>query len=295
MKSGPGSQTDPPPRLEDIHAYQQANLGRRYREAFQTEAGMEPTGITADMQAALSEDGYLIIENVIPVETCESLKATMMPLFRHASGRNNFEGLHTQRIYSLIEKTPRCNPWIEHPLALALTEHVLEPAPLLSQAQIINILPGESAQPLHYDDGFYRWPRPRPPLGAATIFALDAFSEENGATMVIPGSHRWDGRLPGDAEKSAAIPAVMPQGSMLFFVGTLWHAGGANRSGHARMCLTAQYCVPWCRPQENFFLSVRRETAKQCSGRMRQLLGYSIHKPFMGMVDGMHPLRLLDD
>ena len=73
---------------------------------------------------------------------------------------------------------------------LALLDRILEPNYLLSQLQVINILPGEAAQPLHYDDGFYPWPRPRRAIGAASIFALDPFTEDNGATVVIPGSHR---------------------------------------------------------------------------------------------------------
>ena len=86
----------------------------------------------------------------------------------------------------------------------------------------------------------------------------------------------------------------MPQGSMLFFLGTTWHHGGENESDAPRMCLTAQYCASWVRQQENYSLSISRETVRQCSPRIRQLLGYSIHKPFMGMVDGKHPLRLLE-
>jgi ectoine hydroxylase-related dioxygenase (phytanoyl-CoA dioxygenase family) len=215
-------------------------------------------------------------------------------LFQHESGRNNFEGLHTQRLYALFEKTQQCNPWIEHALAMSLLEHVLDPNPLLSQAQIINILPGEKAQPWHSDDGFYRWPRPRPALGAATIFALDEFTANNGATVLIPGSHLWDERRPEPADIARAVTAEMPRGSMLFFSGTLWHHGGANRSQDARMCLTAQYCMPWCRQQEHVALSVSRETSNKFSPTLRALLGYYIYKPFMGMVDGKHPLRLLE-
>jgi ectoine hydroxylase-related dioxygenase (phytanoyl-CoA dioxygenase family) len=86
---------------------------------------------------------------------------------------------------------------------------------------------------------------------------------------------------------------VMPAGSLLFFVGTLWHGGGANRTSAPRACVTAQYCAPWCRQQENFSLSVSRERVRHSSPHIQRLLGYSIHPPFMGFVDGMHPRRLL--
>ncbi len=163
---------------------------------------------------------------------------------------------------------------------------------LLSQLQAIDILPGEAAQPLHYDDAFYRWPRPRRALGAAAIWAIDDFTAENGATVVIPRSHLWGERMPGPGD--AACPVVMPQGSVLLFLGTLWHGGGENRSGRSRLCVTAQCCAPWVRQQENFSLSVSRERVKRCSEHIQRLLGCSIHPPFMGFVNGMHPKRLLE-
>lgn len=280
-------------RVADIDEFGAVELGAKFRAdgGVAAESSLPPT---PEQVAKLERDGYLIVENVIPPAVCEAIKAEVSTLFEHESGRNNFEGFRTQRLYALIEKTLCCNPWIELPQAIGLVEHTLEPTPLLSQAQIINILPGEDAQPWHSDDGFYTWPRPRPALGTATIFALDAFTEDNGATVIIPGSHCWDERRPDEADKARAIKAVMPQGSMLFFVGTLWHHGGANHSDTPRMCLTAQYCAPWLRQQENYSLSISPETVARCSPRMRQLLGYSIHKPFMGMVDGKHPLRLIE-
>ena len=89
------------------------------------------------------------------------------------------------------------------------------------------------------------------------------------------------------------VKAVMPAGSCILFLGTLWHGGGENYSGASRLALTAQYCEPYLRTQENYFLSVSRETAAAVSEDMRRLLGYSIHPPFMGMSDGMHPQRAL--
>jgi ectoine hydroxylase-related dioxygenase (phytanoyl-CoA dioxygenase family) len=166
---------------------------------------------------------------------------------------------------------------------------------LLSQVQAINILPREKAQVLHYDDGFYRWPRPRRALGAATIWDIDDFTPENGATVVIPRSHLWDERLPTADEANDARPIVMPGGSVLVFLGTLWHGGGANRSGTSRLCVTAQYCAPWCRPQENFSLSVSPARVRRSSEHLQRLLGYSIWPPFMGFVNGMHPKRVLQE
>ncbi|HEY5936992.1 MAG TPA: phytanoyl-CoA dioxygenase family protein, partial [Kofleriaceae bacterium] len=165
---------------------------------------------------------------------------------------------------------------------------------LLSQLQVINIQPGEAQQPFHFDDAFYKFPRPRRALGAATIFAIDDFTEDNGATVVLPGSHAWGDRMPTDDDRATERKVIMPAGSMVFFVGTLWHGGGANRSTAPRMCVTAQYCAPYLRQQENFSLSVSRERARACGEHVQRLLGYSIYPPFMGFVDGMHPKRLLE-
>ena len=131
---------------------------------------------------------------------------------------------------------------------------------LLSALQAINIQPGEAAQLAHHDDGFYPVPRPRDPLAAATIWAIDDFTADNGATVLYPGSHRWGKRRPGPDDE--AVPVVMPAGSCVFFVGTLWHGGGANTSTADRLAVTAQYCQPWLRPMEAFTLSVSRDIAR---------------------------------
>lgn len=242
----------------------------------------------------IDRDGYVVFERLLPKEVIEEIRQDVIPRMTHGSGRNNFEGLATQRLYGVIAKTLVCNPLVEHPLVLALLDRILEPNYLLSQLQAINILPTEAQQPLHYDDAFYLFPRPRRALGVATIWAIDAFTEDNGATVVIPGSHHWDDRGPAAADLATLRSVVMPEGSLLFFVGTLWHGGGANRSPSPRLCTTAQYCAPYLRQQENFSLSVSRERAKECSEHVQRMLGYSIYPPFMGFVNGMHPKRLLE-
>jgi ectoine hydroxylase-related dioxygenase (phytanoyl-CoA dioxygenase family) len=179
----------------------------------------------------------------------------------------------------------------DHPRVLALLDRLLLPNYLLSMLQVIKILPGEQAQMLHTDDAFYPLPRPRKALGAATIWAIDDFTADNGATDIIAGSHLWGEEDPDPADRE---PVVMPAGSCVFFPGTLWHGGGANRSDRPRLAVTAQYCEPWVRPQEAFTLSTSRDTVRAVSEDIRRMLGYSIHPPFIGQVDGMHPKRLLE-
>lgn len=251
---------------------------------------VDPAQAEADL-CAIREQGYVVIPELIPRAALDEVRAALAPHLRKL-GRNNFEGLKTQRVYSLLAKTRACDGLVEHPRILALLDRLLMPNYLLSAFQAINILPGEAAQMLHYDDGFYPMARPRPHYSAATIFAIDEFTADNGATVVLPGSHKWGGETPTGREPR--LPAVMPAGSVIVFVGTLWHGGGANRSSAARLAVTAQYCEPWARVQENMSLAVPRRVVRQCSPILQSLLGYSIHPPFMGMVNGESPLKLLE-
>lgn len=280
--------------VRDVEEYGSVELAKKYPST----AGSQPQVPAEDVDRCMEEierDGYVIIENLISPELVAEIKEDLIPRFSYDSGRNNFEGFKTQRLYAFFEKSLICNPLVEHPLILGCLDRVFEPNYLLSQLQAINILPGEEQQPLHHDDLFYRVPRPRPALGAATIWAIDEFTQQNGATVVIPGSHLWDDRQPTEDDLKNLEPVVMPAGSVVLFLGTLWHAGGANRSDAARLCVSAQYCAPWCRTQENYSLSLSRETVKKCSEHIQRMLGYSIHAPFMGFVDGKHPRRLLED
>jgi hypothetical protein len=263
----------------------------RTHQATGSDRSVEPAQIQADL-AALERDGYVILTGLLSRKECDDLRAEVAPLLCQ-TGRNAFEGHRTQRIYSVLNKTRSVDRLVDHPRVLALLDRLLLPNYLLSQLQVINIRPGEDGQLLHPDDGFYPVPRPRPELSAATIWAIDDFTADNGATVLIPGSHRWpDGRMPTAADLH--LTAVMPSGSCVVFVGSLWHGGGANRSAAPRLAATAQYCQPWLRTQEAFTLSTSRDVVREVSEDLRRMLGYSIHPPFVGMVDGMHPKRLLD-
>ncbi|WP_405846710.1 phytanoyl-CoA dioxygenase family protein [Streptomyces sp. NBC_01518] len=273
--------------LDGLHA----DLARRHRATQSSGATVPAAVVDADL-AAVERDGYVILEGLLTASECEDVRTAVTPLL-DKPGRNTFEGRRTQRVYSVLNKTRVCDRLVDHPRVLALLDRLFLPNYLLSQLQVINIHPGETAQLLHPDDKMYPIPRPRPPMGAATVWAIDAFTQDNGATVVLPGSHRWgEERKPGDDD--TRVKAVMPPGSCVFFVGTLWHGGGANESDRARLAITAQYCEPWLRPQEAFTLSTTRDTVRTVSEDIHRMLGYSIHPPFIGMVDGMHPKRLLD-
>jgi len=292
MASEPSGRDDPRFRqFDSVLDYGVADLARTHSPTRSERAAQVDPALVDAQHEQLMCDGYVIIHDVVPAQTLETLRAEAAP-YLEKFGRNSFEGERTQRIYGVPRKLRGADALIEHPLVLAHMDRLLQPNYLLSQGQVINILSGSPAQPAHMDDSFYPLPRPRPALSAATVFALDDFTRDNGATVAIPGSHLWDNeRIPQPQDER--VPAVMPAGSCILFLGTLWHGGGENHSGANRLAFTAQYCEPWLRTQENYFLSVPPEVVADLSEDMQRLLGYSIHPPFVGMSEGMHPKRKL--
>lgn len=232
--------------------------------------------VDADL-AQLASDGYLILPNLLSAKDCADIRRAVHPLLGEP-GRNAFEGVKTRRAYSVMAKTRAVDQLVDHPRVLALLDRLLDPNYLLSQLQVIDIGAGESAQIEHFDDAMYPIPRPRPALSAATVWAIDEFTPDNGATVVLPGSHHWDSqRRPATSDKRR--PAVMPAGSCVFFLDTLWHGGGANTTDRNRLAVTAQYCQPWLRSQEAFALSTPQDIVRQLSPDLQRMLGYSIHPP----------------
>jgi ectoine hydroxylase-related dioxygenase (phytanoyl-CoA dioxygenase family) len=172
-------------------------------------------------------------------------------------------------------------------------DRVLGQSYQLSAPVGIEISPGETAQALHTDDGIYPLPRPHGEVVLNSMWALDDFTEENGATRVVPGSQHWTDRRP-DATTPVEI-ATMPAGSVMFFTGSVFHGGGANNSDRPRLGTILHYCAGWLRQQENHILAVPRDVVRTLPPRLQELLGYNIHPPFVGNVDGRHPQRLLQE
>lgn len=256
----------------------------------------------------LQREGYSIIEDFLAPAGLRAVREALAPHLERRRGRNNFEGRDTERVYTLVARGAIFERLVEDSRVLALLDHLLEPGYLLTASQAICIHPGETPQPIHYDDQFYTIPRPRPAISVSTIVAVDPFTAENGGTEILPGSHRWsdaevagnyDGRdanAPVRADLEARlVPAAMPAGACIVFLGTLLHRGGANRSAAPRLAFSNQYCEPWARTQENFFLGIPPQRVREFSPRVQQLLGYDIWPPFMGHVSASHPLKTLRD
>jgi len=245
----------------------------------------------AQIAERLAKDGYVVLDDLVERSLLDDIHQDVDQHATHA-GRNDFEGYRTRRVYALLDKVPAEAALVEHPQIMELLDQLLQPGFLLSANLAINISPGESVQPWHHDDAFYRLDRPRRPVSWSVIWALDDFTAANGGTELIRASHLWpQGRRP---VSETPVSVEMAAGSAVVFSGLLWHRGGANTTNGSRMAITVQYCEPWGRQQENMMLAVNRNHVRGFSERIRGLLGYSIHPPFMGHVNGLHPRRLLD-
>ena len=263
-------------------------------------------GVTAHTER-LKTQGYTIIENYMSAEQLARFRDGLEGHLGTYRGRNSFEGLTTERVYTLVGRGKVFEEIAEDPRLLALLDHWLMPNYLLSANHAICIYPGEKQQSLHFDDSFYPFARPRPAISMSTIGAIDAFTAENGGTVMYTGSHLWPAdriqamfaaiaRGEKTADTESVISLTMPAGALCLFQGTLVHGAGANRSDKPRLAYTNHYCEPWARQQENFTLGVPKDRVAKMSPELQALLGYDLRRPgdIMGQVGGYHPAKTLD-
>lgn len=256
----------------------------------------------------IESQGYSVIEDFLDADALAEARRELAFYLGTHQGRNRFEGVRTERVYTLVARARVFWQMVLDPRILALCDRFLLPNYLLTASQAIRIQPGEAAQPFHHDDSFYHLPRPRAMISLSTVVAIDDFRADNGATQIIPGSHVWSdeplaglnsfaGAHSSEVETrlaTQAIKATMPAGACIVFSGTLVHRGGPNASAGARTAVSNQYCQPWARPQENFILGVPTAVARAMPERLQALLGYSIHPPFIGQLTASHPAKALE-
>ncbi len=253
-----------------------------------------------EVMAILECDGAVIYERLLEPEAIAAIGAELEAyLGRSHLGEGAFWGFKTKRVGALVAKSrtfaERVAP---NPRVLAVMERLLGPRCerfQLHVTQSVNIGPGESAQILHRDDGLLPFVHPGPQALCNTMWSLTDFTVENGATRVILGSHLWDDeRLPSPGDEIAQ--AVMPPGSCMIYVGSIWHGGGANRSANSwRNGLICGYSLGWLRQEENQYLAVPPAIAKDLPEQVQHLIGYKIHGGFLGWVEGHDPHVVLEE
>ncbi|MBX3156708.1 MAG: phytanoyl-CoA dioxygenase family protein [Deltaproteobacteria bacterium] len=245
----------------------------------------------------MSKDGFTIVEDAIDPDLVRALREDLYRLERELAvvpAANIFEGTHTVRIYNLLARGPLYQQVPTHDRILPIIEGVLDRGCLVSSLSSIAIDPGEAAQPLHADDQLIPLPKPHPSIICNTMWALTDFTRANGATRLVPGSHRLDRSPQPFGEPAAWIPGEMKAGSVLVFDGSLWHGGGANETGERRLGLAMNYCAGWMRQQENQQLGIPLDVARTFSPRLRRLAGFGLYKRLLGHIDKCSPEDLLD-
>jgi ectoine hydroxylase-related dioxygenase (phytanoyl-CoA dioxygenase family) len=250
----------------------------------------------SEHQERLARDGYTIVEDAFPVSQADELLTDLERLERElgeGAGKNLFEGLSTVRIYNLLARGRRYEQIPVHETVLALVEGVIGRSCLISSLSSIAIGPGEAAQPIHADDQVIPLPKPHVPIICNSMWALTDFTDANGATRIVPGSHRA-ATSPELGREYETVAAVMRRGSILVFDGSVWHGGGANRTDGRRVGIAMNYCAGWIRQQENQQLGIPHEIARGFSSRLRKLVGYGIYRGLIGHIDKCSPVDLLD-
>ena len=245
--------------------------------------------------ARIDEQGYTVVEDAIEVDLLDELTDTLRRLevdLGIVPASNDFEGSQTVRIYNLLVHGSVFERVPVHRSVLPVVEGVLDRGCLISSLSSIAICAGETPQPIHADDQLMPISKPHPPTVCNSMWALSDFTEANGATRLIPGSHLADSS-PDYGAPYDSIPAEMPRGSVLVWHGSLWHGGGANTTVERRIGLAMNYCAGYVRQQENQQLGIPREVAAGFDDRLQQLCGYSVYQGLIGHIDKRDPIELL--
>jgi ectoine hydroxylase-related dioxygenase (phytanoyl-CoA dioxygenase family) len=255
--------------------------------------------VTADVALCIEQleaRGYAILEGAIVPELCDEIIAEIKRMEADGAAPlkgNAFSGYNTVRFFDLLNQGEVWQRVAAHPSVLPVLRGVLGDDMLLSTMGTAVIGPGEPAQPIHRDDALYDIAMPHRNLVCNTMWALTDFTEANGATRIVPETHRL--LEPADPRRDhASIPAIMPKGSVCFVLGTTYHGGGGNLTDQRRWALTINYCAGAMRQQENLMLAVSRERAAIFSSELQGLIGYDMTLRAVGHVNAGPPRRLLE-
>jgi ectoine hydroxylase-related dioxygenase (phytanoyl-CoA dioxygenase family) len=250
-----------------------------------------------EVTAILKEDGAVIIDSVLSRAEMDEVAKELKPWMDATPfGPDAFSGHRTKRTGGLVARSPRCRDLVMHPLMLGTAGKLLEHASSfqLHLTQVIAIGPGEPMQTIHRDQwafDFFSFPKDYE-VQCNTIWAMTDFTEENGATRVIPGSNHYEDKL--KFEEKDTVPAEMTKGSVLLYTGSVYHGGGANRSDTTRIGINITYNLSWLRQEENQYLSVPSEIARTLPIDLLKLIGYRRGAYALGYVDDLRdPLQVL--
>jgi ectoine hydroxylase-related dioxygenase (phytanoyl-CoA dioxygenase family) len=253
---------------------------------------LQTVGTTArseDVAALLLRDGGVVIQNQIDGETVEKIKDELRDHFDIQGHKfsNDFNGYKTRRLGGILALSRTSADVLAHKRVMEVADIVLKRhcnRYRIGSCTAIEIMPGEAAQVLHRDDDFYPMRIDGVEFQMSAMVALDDFTVENGATRVVPGSQ--DLREIDSVEDGDIVQAVMPKGSILLYLGSTIHAGGANNTDTPRVGLITTYSLGWLRQEENHYLTIPREVADSYPEHVRRLMGYQAHCQYLGPYPG---------
>jgi ectoine hydroxylase-related dioxygenase (phytanoyl-CoA dioxygenase family) len=245
--------------------------------------------------ARVQRDGFTVVENAIEPALVEALNAALARLERELDVKpamNGFEGHKTVRIYNLLAHGAPFAAVPAHDSVLPVIEGVLDAGCLISSLSSIAIDPGEAAQPIHADDMVIPLDKPHRAIVCNSMWALTDFTDANGATRLVPGSHKRPN--PDYGGQYDTVPGAMAKGSVLIWDGALWHGGGANKTDMRRTGIAMNYCAGFIRQQENQQLGLPPEMVRSFSPRLQELIGYGVYQGLIGHIDKKSPAQLLN-
>jgi ectoine hydroxylase-related dioxygenase (phytanoyl-CoA dioxygenase family) len=261
-----------------------------------------PETSATKLHEILLADGALVIDDLAATlpgghPQFDAIRSEMQPFIDATPmGGDSFTGRQTRRTGALVGRSPSSRDLIQHPTILDVTGKLLHQAQSfqLHLTQTIAIGPDSPAQSIHRDEwafDFFEFPSNHH-VQCNTIWAMTDFTEENGATRLIPGSQADPVDLGRTIDES--VPAEMTKGSCLLYTGKVYHGGGANQSDDTRVGLNVTYNVGWLRQEENQYLSVPRDVAKTLDDDLLRLMGYRIGAYALGYIDDVRdPLEAL--
>jgi len=260
-------------------------------------ARLPATTSAAEAKQSLDEHGYVIIENLQPRSVMERILGDVQ---RHAAReerlKDEFFGGALRKVEELVNKSPAFVELLDTPLVTAIAAEVLGENPLLHATGLFILEQGGYGQFLHQDEAIYKPYLPRTPGGPQYVvnmmWAVVDFTAENGGTRILPGSHLWtDDRTPQDGDKE--IQLEMPAGSLGMWLGSVWHAGGVNRTPAARVGAEMGFNCGWLRPYESQLLLVPPLVAKELPERVAAMVGYQAFKGVIGRIGRTNPMEML--
>ena len=254
----------------------------------------------AEQLSVLRRDGVLIIDDALTPEQLAGVCAELDPWFERApGGEGAFFGRRTRRFGALLAKARAAQDLVLHDRILPLCERVLIADDIgpprcdkiqLNITQGIGIGPGEPEQVVHRDEKLF-WLSAGHELLVNALYCLDDFTAENGGTRFVPGSCHWDAeRWP---EPHEIVQAEAKAGAAILWLGSMMHGGGANRTERIRRGAVVSYNLAWLAQGEKLLLTVPPAVARRLPERAQRLIGYQVHKPTLGWIEGRDPIEWL--